>query len=95
MPINPNGLYLQAGWIKSKEGNGFLGRRWTGDIVNDVSHYNYVVGGVSPENWQHYAGLTRPLAGADHCQIWLLNYQATGQVYFDDVLFVEIGLPGE
>ena len=95
VPVNQDGLYMQAGWIKSVGGNGYLGRRWAGDIAENVCPYSYVVTGVSVDNWQHYAGLTRPLEGASRCQIWELNYKSVGRVYFDNILFVEIGLPGE
>jgi hypothetical protein len=53
-----------------------------------------VAEGVQVGEWQHFAGLTRPLQGATQCQIWLLNYKALGQVFFDDIFFVEIGQPG-
>jgi hypothetical protein len=95
VPVNPDGLYLQAGWVKSTGGNGYLGRRWAGDIAQGVRRYSYAAAGVKADDWHHYAGLTRPLAGATRCQMWLLNYKAVGQVYFDDVLFVEVGPPGK
>ena len=95
IPVNPEGLYLQAGWIKSVGGNGYLGRRWAGDLAAGVRPYNYVVTSVKEGDWRHYAGVTRPLDGANRCQVWLLNWRAVGRVYFDDVLFVEIGVPGK
>lgn len=95
IPVNPEGLYLQAGWIKSAGGNGYLGRRWIGDLAAGVRPYNYVVTSVKEGDWRHYAGVTRPLNGANRCQIWLINWRAVGRVYFDDVLFVEIGVPGK
>ena len=95
VPIHPHGLYLQAGWIRSVDGYGCLGRLWLGDIASEVTPYDYVVTAVVLNDWLHYAGVVRPLPGANRCQIWLLNYTATGRVYFDNVLFVEIGLPGE
>jgi hypothetical protein len=91
--VHPGGLYLQAGWIKSRQGNAYLGRLWNGDIARGVIPYNYAAAAVRPGDWQHYAGLAQPLPGAKQCQVWLLNYQAEGMVYFDNVLFVEIGLP--
>ena len=94
VPINPEAMYLQAGWIKSVGGSGYLGRRWTGDIAEGVRPYSYVAAGVSPEDWQHYAGMTQPLEGAARCQIWLLNWKAMGQLYFDNILFIEVGRPG-
>jgi len=95
LPVNADGLYLQAGWMKSVGGNGYLGRRWAGDIAEGVRPYSYVAAGVTADGWHHYAGLAQPLEGATRCQIWLLNYLAVGQVYFDDVTFVEVGRPGK
>jgi len=42
-----------------------------------------------------YAGVARPMEGANRCQIWLLNHVVVEQVRFDNILFVEIGLPGK
>jgi len=95
IPVNPEGLYLQAGWMKSLGGNGYLGRGWIGGIATDMPSYNYVVTSVKEEEWRHYAGVARPLAGATGCQIWLINWKAVGQVYFDNIVWVEIGLPGK
>lgn len=94
VPVDPDGLYLQTGWIRSAGGRAYLGRRWVGELARDVRAYSYAAAGVEAEGWQHYAGVTQPLPGTDRCQIWLLNYKALGQVYFDDVSFVEIGRPG-
>jgi len=94
VPINPNALYLQASWIRSIEGNGRLGQRWKGKIKGGYP-YSYTVTGVRADDWRHYAGVTGAPEGADSCQVWLLNYKSVGQVYFDNVIFVEIGSPGE
>ena len=80
--------------MKSLGGNGYLGRGWIGGIAADMPSYNYVVTSVKEEEWRHYAGVARPLAGATGCQIWLINWKAVGQVYFDNIVWVEIGLPG-
>ena len=95
LPVNADRLYLQAGWMKSVGGNGYLGRRWAGDIAEGVRPYSYVAAGVTADDWQPCAGLAQPLEGATRCQIWLLNYMAVGRVYFDDVTFVEVGRPGK
>jgi hypothetical protein len=95
VPINPDGLYLQAGWMKSIGGNGYLGRRYAGNIADGALHYSYVATSVTADEWQHYAGMTRPLEGATRCQVWLLNHRAVGRVYFDNVLFIEVGQPGK
>jgi hypothetical protein len=92
IPVNPNAIYLQAGWIKSEGGNGFLGRRWIGKIKEEQP-YNFVVGGVNAESWTHYAGIAKPLEGASSCRLWLLNFESTGKVYFDDILFIEVQVP--
>jgi tetratricopeptide (TPR) repeat protein len=94
VPVYLGSLYLQAGWMRTVEGNGYLGRRWVGDIA-EGQVYSYIVEGATVNNWEHYTGLTRPPAGATHCQIWLINYPAVGQVFFDNILFAEIGQPGE
>jgi cytochrome c-type biogenesis protein CcmH/NrfG len=94
VPVNPDKLYLQAGSMKSVGGNGYLGRRWAGDVAEGVRPYGYVAAGVRADDWRHYAGVTRPLEGVTGCQVWLLNYAAMGRVYFDNVSFVEVGLPG-
>ena len=93
VPVDPDAFYLLGGWIRSVGGNGFLGQRWRGDIAADARYYDYVAAGVGLQDWQWYAGVTRPLEGSTECQIWLLNFMATGSVYFDDVIMVEIGLP--
>ena len=94
VPVNPDALYVQAGWMKSIGGKGYLGRRWAGNVAEGTRHYSYVTTRVTADEWQHYAGMTRPLEGATRCQVWLLNHKAVGRVYFDNVLFVEVGLPG-
>jgi len=94
VPVSTDGLYLQAGWVKSEGGNGFFGRFWVGDIAEGVRPYDYVAEEVREDNWRHYAKVTRPLQGATGCHIWLLNYMALGRVYFDNVLFVKVGEPG-
>ena len=95
MPVEPDALYLQAGWVLSRGGKAYLGRRWAGSIPRAVKRYSYVAFNANPEIWQHYAGIAQSLPGSEWVQVWLLNYNATGRTYFDDVLFVKIGKPGE
>jgi tetratricopeptide (TPR) repeat protein len=94
IPIRGDALYLQAGWMRGEDGSGALGRRWIGSTPQGVRNHDYVVGSASPEAWQHYAAVAQPLDGARGCQVWLLNFESTGRVYFDNVLFVGIGRPG-
>jgi hypothetical protein len=91
IPIDPNAIYLQAGWIKSEGGNGYLGRCWIGKIKGGP--YSYLAAGVKPTSWTHYAGIAKPLEGASGCRLWLINYKSTGKVYFDDILFIEVQVP--
>jgi tetratricopeptide (TPR) repeat protein len=95
LPVDADRLYVQAGWMRSAGGQGYLGRRWAGDIAEGVRRYSYVAMQVGADGWHHYAGLARPLEGATRCQIWVLNFKAVGRVYFDNVLFVEVGRPGK
>jgi hypothetical protein len=95
IPIQIGSLYLQAGWLKSEEGNGYLGRRWMGDVVDGVRPYDYVAAGITANEWRQHAEVTQPLGGAERCQVWLLNWESLGRVYFDQISLVEVGLPGE
>jgi hypothetical protein len=94
IPVDPGQLYLQAGWIKSQGGNGYIGRRWSGDLEEGEPTYSYVAAGVRGDSWRHYSGVAQPPAGTTHAQVWLLNFKAPGQVFFDDSVFVEVGPPG-
>jgi tetratricopeptide (TPR) repeat protein len=95
LSVDTDSLYLQAGWVKSEGGNGYLGRRWMGDIEEGVRPYDYVAAGITVDEWEHYAKATQPLGGAERCQVWLLNWKSLGRVYFDQISLVEIGLPGQ
>jgi len=91
--VKPDGLYLQAGWMRSEEGGrGYLGRRWS---VSVKSPYDYVATGVGASSWTHFAGIAAPMEGAKGCRVWLLNVKSQGKVYFDDILFFDLEIPGE
>lgn len=93
--INPHKLYLQTGWILSQGGNAFLGRNWPdAPPATATFSYSFVVAGEQAGVWRHYAGIAIPPAGSTRTQIWLLNNNSTGQVYFDDVTFVPLDRPG-
>lgn len=93
LPVEPTSLYLQAGWMRSAGGSGYLGRRWVGQLSRAAAPYDYAVASVSSADWTHYAGLAQPPDGADCCHVWLLNFDSRGDVYFDNVLLVRLGLP--
>jgi hypothetical protein len=84
--VRPDCLYLQTGWLRSEAGRGYLGREWL-----PGKQYDYVVGGVTSNVWTHHAQVVQPPTGTTEARIWLLNFDSEGQVYFDDVVFVELG----
>jgi hypothetical protein len=72
-----------------------MGRNWPdAPLVAGALSYSFVVAGEQSNAWRHYAGVAVPPAGSLRAQVWLLNYNSTGQVYFDDVLFVSLARPG-
>ena len=92
VPIRAEKLYLGAGWIRSVGGSGYLVYRWMGELEG-VQRTVQVARNVSENSWQHYAGVAQPPVGVSQCQVRLLNRAPEGQVYFDNMLFVEIGSP--
>jgi hypothetical protein len=91
----PHELYLQAGWMKSDGGNGFLGRNWSGTLDPDKRSYSYVVSGVQPGDWTHYAGVTQAPEGTTGLRLWLINFHSEGIVMFDNVLLIKLDQPGQ
>jgi hypothetical protein len=84
--IKADHLYVQAGWLRSEGGSGYLGQRWL-----PVKQYEYTVAGANPIEWTHYARATEPVPPTYRIQMWLLNRGSEGTVYFDDVVFVDLG----
>ncbi len=93
--VDDQALYLQAGWVGSSDGNAFLGRRWFGETLPKTPLYNFVASEVRRSQWNWYAGVATPPAGATKAEIWLLNTKTTGQAFFDDVMFLKIDIPGK
>ena len=92
--VKPDGLYLQAGWMRSEEGGrGYLGHRWY--VGGKKDSHDYVAEGMEVDSWSHFAGMAIPPDGGSGCRVWLLNRKSQGQVYFDDILFFELEIPGE
>ncbi|MBN1992352.1 MAG: tetratricopeptide repeat protein [Anaerolineae bacterium] len=93
-PVNPQHVYLQAAWAKGKEGTGFLGWRWLGNLKRGqqvYDYYNLIREPNEPAHWVHHAHLMKPAQGATAAQVWLLNAGVENQFYFDNVLLVDIG----
>ncbi|RME47961.1 MAG: hypothetical protein D6791_04560 [Chloroflexi bacterium] len=91
--IDPQHLYLQGGWVRAPEGGAFLGYRWLGPTLTAKPDYGYVARKLKTVAWQHVAGIAIPPQGSEQAQVWLLNFQNTTPVSFDDVFFVPIGRP--
>jgi hypothetical protein len=84
--VNPKRLYLQAGWLHTSAGGvGYLGRLWL-----PKGGYDSFVKSDSP-NWFHYDQIIQPPPDATQVQIGAANLNSTGQVYCDDLIFVEMG----
>jgi hypothetical protein len=88
IPINidPASLYFHSGWMRSEAGMGFLGRQWL-----PSQKYDYVAAEVRKNEWLRYDQIVRPPDKTTQAQVWLLNFDSTGAVYFDDIIFVELG----
>jgi hypothetical protein len=86
VPVQAGALYLQAAWIRGDDGQAYVGRYWIGPET-----YDYVIGAISPPEWTHYARVVQAPDGATAARLWLLNFQSTGSVEFDNVIFVELG----
>jgi hypothetical protein len=84
--VNPKRLYLQAGWLRVGEGGeGYLGQVWL-----PTGKYGYFVRSNSPD-WLHYRQIVQPPADATKVQVGAANRSSNGQVYCDDLIFVELG----
>jgi hypothetical protein len=93
IPVRRDVAYLQAGWMRSEGGLAYLGRHWMDNELNSTPLYEYVKGTVSAREWKLYASLVRPPPAASGAVLWLLNFDAAGNAYFDDLLFVPLQIP--
>lgn len=93
-PVDQQHFYLQAAWVKGKEGIGFLGWRWAGNLKKGsrpYDYYNTIREPIDLTQWIHHAHIMKPAPGATEAQVWLLNVMLENQFYFDNVLLVDIG----
>ncbi len=86
------GYYLQAGWIKSKGGNGFFGRRWYDQKRNPLI-YNYAATSINSSEWEYYFQIIKVEPELGYCRLWLTNSESNGQVCFDNILFIRLDAP--
>lgn len=84
MAVESHAIYLVTAWSYSDEGFGGLGIHWVGRALN-FTPCNSKTG-----EWFPCIGLQQPPAGATEAQIWIIQYQTPYDVYFDDVLFVQL-----
>jgi len=88
--VSPKRLYLQAGWLRSDQGGvGYLGRLWL-----PKGAYDYFVKSDS-QTWSHYVQIIQSAADATQVQVGAANLASSGQVYYDNLIFVELGRVGE
>jgi len=90
--IDEGSYYLQGGWIRSIEGNAYLGRRWFDSEKCDIL-YNYAASGIKFPQWRFYSQIVTPPSNAAYCRLWTINYETEGKVYFDDIIFIKLQLP--
>ncbi len=88
--VSPGRLYLQAGWLRTSGGSqGYLGRLWLPKGLYD----SFVKSDT--QTWFHYRQVLRPPADATQVQVGVANIASVGQVYCDDMIFVELGQVNE
>jgi hypothetical protein len=84
--VSPNRLYLQAGWLRtSGGGQAYLGRLWLPKGTYDPFVKS------DTQVWFHYRQVVQPPAGTTKVQVGAANLASAGQVYCDDLVFVELG----
>jgi len=90
--VDEGNCYLQGGWIKSINGNAYLGRRWF-DSEKRVMKYNYAASNIRLPSWEYYSQIVTPHSNVAYCRLWVINYKTQGKAYFDDIIFIKLELP--
>ena len=88
--LEPGKLYLQGGRIHSPTAMGYLGRLWGGRDLDIELLFDYIVGTLQNDDWKFYSTPIRLPKGAEHLDIWMLNYNSEGSVFFDDMMLFEV-----
>ena len=91
-PIDWQGVYLQAAWVKSSDGAGGMGRIWKGGVKVWQS-YSYVDCKKKPGAWTYCSGIAKPLQEGKMLYLWLLNVGSSRKVLYDDHLFFRLDIP--
>jgi hypothetical protein len=90
IPVASNEYYLQAGWLRAENGSAWLGRKWFRENLVELD-FSYVAVDINDSEWTHYATVVRAPEDARIAEIMLLNYEAPGTAYFDNVLLAPLG----
>jgi len=99
VPVDPQGLYLMAGWKRDPYATGNIGRLCR--PADGAERPNYIAYPISgqPGGWLYFADLGPPQIAdgvrqnVELCRVFALNYGGAGSVSFDDLLFVRIEMP--
>lgn len=94
-PVSTHSVFLQAGWVRSIDANGYFGRSFYRrmDAIRYEAVDTYVERDIQNQAWRHLAGAVPALPGAQTIRVRFLNYFSTGSLLFDDTWLVGIDAP--
>jgi hypothetical protein len=83
--------FLLGCWIKtSVDARALLGMRWW-PLDGKHAEFTYIFSNLSSsENWEYRYGVLSIPSNVIDCKIWFLNWGTKSQVFFDDVLALEL-----
>jgi tetratricopeptide (TPR) repeat protein len=94
LPIAPDMVYLQSGWLQGAQGRGYIGYLWQGPAdASGQPLEGYIAGAQAPASWSRFTQAIQPPPDASEVQVRLLNYLGAGPVAFDDITLVPIPAP--
>jgi len=97
VPVDPNALYLQAGWKRDPTLRANIGRLCTINPQLDMPAYVAYPQEDDPSTeWVHFAAVTPPVPDQQttRCSLFLLDYDSDGPAQFNDMVLVRIQPPG-
>jgi len=83
-PVTPETGALQAGWVRSDQGSGYILTRWTADPNGD----EHTVSAYADNRWAYVSRVVQAPPDAEGVALAVSNYNAPGDVWFDGLLFV-------
>lgn len=86
--VTPGARYLQAGWIQSSQGNGYLGRAWEG--TDRSQPFDYAVAELRDSEWKYVWQVVEPPRDATSFKLAALNFESNGEAAFDSMLFIAL-----